>query len=293
MRGAERGGARLRIDLPNHRGFQPNRPARQSSQAEPDATNERRTRAHMFIPPHVAFVDQCFRVRSRRDTCDSQSKRRSVSGFYGGDRPLAANEEPPLGAHLITSRFAYTHHGVYVGAGAVVHYGAFAHHWHRGPVEEVSLSGFAHGHPVWVRPTGPDALRCEEIVQRARSRLGENRYRLLSNNCEHFSEWCVNGEHRSPQVDRLLAQLCRFSRALSKWMRRLNATPVPRLPALSMASSSRVPCARPPSGHRTRYSAGNSGCRPFSSSLAALACADRGGRKKQLWGPPDKNCVLN
>jgi len=200
------------------------------------------------MPPPIAFVDQRFRVRSRRETCDSRSNGRSVWGFYSGDRPLAANEEPPLGAHLITPRFAYTHHGVYVGAGTVVHYGAFAYHWRRDPVEEISLSGFAHGHPVWVRSAGPDALRCEEIVRRARSRLGENRYRVLSNNCEHFSEWCVHGEHRSPQVDRLLGRLCGFSRALSEWMRRLTATPVPRLPALSMASSSRVPCARPPRG---------------------------------------------
>ena len=231
------------------------------------------------MPPQIASVDERLRVRSRSDTCESRSNGRSGWGFCGGDRRLAANEEPPLGAHLITPRFAYSHHGVYVGAGTVVHYGAFAYHWHRGPVEEVSLSTFAHGHPVWVRPTGPDALRCEEIVQRARSRLGENRYRLLSNNCEHFSEWCVNGEHRSPQVDRLLAQLCRFSRALSKWMRRLNATPVPRLPALSMASSPACRAPAPPSGHSTRYSAGNSGCRPFSSlSPLKRAPIEVGGR---------------
>jgi hypothetical protein len=98
------------------------------------------------------------------------------------DRRVADNEEPPLGAHLVTQRFAYTHHGVYVGAGTIVHYAAFAGHWHRGPVEEVSLSGFSRGHAVWVRPFGSTALRAEEIVRRARSRFGEDRYRLLSNN---------------------------------------------------------------------------------------------------------------
>ena len=82
----------------------------------------------MFMPSQIASVDERFRVRSRRDTCESRSNGRSVWGFYGGDRPLAANEEPPLGAHLITPRFAYSHHGVYVGAGTVVHYGAFAFH---------------------------------------------------------------------------------------------------------------------------------------------------------------------
>ena len=32
-------------------------------------------------------------------------------------------------------------------------------------------------------------------------RLGEDCYSVLTNNCEHFCEWCVRGEHRSYQVD--------------------------------------------------------------------------------------------
>jgi hypothetical protein len=139
---------------------------------------------------------------------------------------LAAQEEPPLGAHLVTPRFAYAHHGVYVGGGAVVHYAAFAKHWHRGPVEETSLTRFADRHPVWVRAGRPDGLQAAEIVGRARSRLGEDRYRFFSNNCEHFSEWCVNGEHRSPQIERLLAPLRCVSGALKDLLRLLKATPL-------------------------------------------------------------------
>jgi len=200
----------------------------------------------MFIPPNVAFVDPRSGVRSRRDACVSQSNRRSVRGPCDGDRRLAANEEPPLGAHLITPRLAYAHHGIYVGAGAVVHYAAFASHWRRGPVEEVSLSRFAQRHPVWVRPAGPDALRSEEIVRRARSRLGENRYRLLSNNCEHFSEWCVHGEHRSPQAERFLARLRYLSHAFSELMRWVTLAPLRPGGSrqLSMAGASRVSPAR-------------------------------------------------
>lgn len=164
------------------------------------------------------------------------------------DRRLGAHEKPRLGAHLVTPRFAYAHHGIYVGAGNVVHYAAFASDWHRGPVQEVSLSGFAHGHPVWVRPAGSDALRCEEIVRRARSRLGENRYRLWSNNCEHFSEWCVHGQHRSPQVERLLARVRCVSRVFGKLGRGLTMTS-PRCSgstALSMAWAFRVLFASSP-----------------------------------------------
>lgn len=194
-----------------------------------------------MLPANGGFVDPHSRVRRRRDDCGSESNTRSNRGLCNGDRRLAANEEPPLGAHLITPRFVYAHHGVYVGAGTVVHYAAFAYHWHRGPVEEVSLSRFAHGHPVWVRPARPDALRCEEIVRRARSRVGEDRYRLLSNNCEHFSEWCVHGEHCSPQAERLLARLRRVSRALSEVMRWVTLAFLRRSdsPKLSMAWTSR------------------------------------------------------
>jgi len=77
-------------------------------------------------------------------------------------------KEPPLGAHLTTSRRGYNHHGVYVGRGRVVHYSP------------------------------------EEIVRRVRSRLGENDYRLLTNNCEHFCNWGLNGVGRSAQAERLL-----------------------------------------------------------------------------------------
>ena len=142
------------------------------------------------------------------------------------DRLLAAGEEPALGAPLVTPRLGYAHHGVYVGAGCVVHYNAFVFHWRRGPVEKTSLTRFARGHLIWVRPSGPSSRHCEEVVRRALSRLGESQYRLLSNNCEHFSEWCVNGVHRSPQVDGLRARLQIMTQALSQLMRYLEVTPL-------------------------------------------------------------------
>lgn len=240
----------------------------------------------MFIPPNSGFVDRRSQLRSRRNDCASDSKTRTGLGLCSSDRRLAANEEPPLGAHLITPRFAYAHHGIYVGADAVVHYGALASPWRRGPVEEVSLSRFADGRPVWVRPAGPDALRREEIVLRARSRIGENRYRLLSNNCEHFSEWCVHGKHRSPQVERLLAQVCCVSQALRELMRWLSVVS-PRhsgSPALSVASTPRVLCANSPR-HSTRSSAGNPGCRPLSSRATPERAPAVLGGIKQLRGP--------
>jgi hypothetical protein len=118
--------------------------------------------------------------------------------------PSGLKREPPLGAHLATSRRGYSHHGVYVGHGWVVHYSGLSEFWQCGPVEEVSLARFANGHPVRIVHHAQSPYLAEEIVGRARSRLGENDYRLLTNNCEHFCNWCVSGINISTQVARPL-----------------------------------------------------------------------------------------
>jgi hypothetical protein len=118
------------------------------------------------------------------------------------DIPLEA--EPVLGAHLVTQRRGYAHHGVYVGNGKVVHYAGLCGSAHRGPVEEVTLARFAAGHAIGVRPHPCPRYASDEVVRRARSRLGENHYRLLTNNCEHLCTWCLFGEGRSQQVETCL-----------------------------------------------------------------------------------------
>ena len=117
------------------------------------------------------------------------------------------HQEPPLGSHLVTPRRGYLHHGIYVGDGRVVHYAGLACGLNRGPIEEVSLARFTRGRPVWIQPHVPSNFECREVIRRARSRVGENCYRLLTNNCEHLCEWCLRGEHRSYQVEALLARL--------------------------------------------------------------------------------------
>ncbi|HXD05787.1 MAG TPA: lecithin retinol acyltransferase family protein [Burkholderiaceae bacterium] len=114
----------------------------------------------------------------------------------------------PLGAHLVTPRRWYTHHGIYVGAGQVVHYQGLCSSLRRGPVERVSLCEFAHGNPVRVHGETGVKYSDIEVVDRACSRLGEDAYHLLRNNCEHFCSWCLNGAARSPQVERALSSSC-------------------------------------------------------------------------------------
>jgi hypothetical protein len=139
------------------------------------------------------------------DTQISQRERSPSAGIHSTDRLLAGDQEPPLGSHLVTPRRGYLHHGIYIGARKVVHYSGLAHGLRRGPVEEVPLSHFASGHRVWIRSSAPSDFDVREVICRARSRIGEDSYRLLTNNCEHFCEWCLRGTARSVQVEAWLA----------------------------------------------------------------------------------------
>lgn len=156
------------------------------------------------------------------------------SRFSTGHWLLAADDLPPLGAHLVTARSGYTHHGIYVGGGKVVHYAGLSHGWRSGPVEEISIARFTHGQRIWVRVYSNPRFDPGEVVARARSRMGEDRYRLLSNNCEHLCRWCVRGESRSGQVEtwcslprRVLSSAWAAMHPLSEWRRERALYPSP------------------------------------------------------------------
>jgi Lecithin retinol acyltransferase len=116
-----------------------------------------------------------------------------------------AEQEFLPGSHVITPRRGFLHHGIYVGEGKVVHYAGSTHGLVSGPIEEIPLDRFTCGRPVWACCDTPASFGCEEVIRRARSRMGENRYRLISNNCEHFCEWCLRGVHRSYQIEAWLS----------------------------------------------------------------------------------------
>jgi hypothetical protein len=148
---------------------------------------------------------------------------------------LDANETPPLGAHLITPWLGYTHHGIYVGDGKVVQYGALMYDVIRKPVEEVTLAAFAQDRPVFVVTHSEAAFDAPEVIRRARSRLGEKRYRLLSNNCEHFVEWCLHDVRRSFEVDIALNFPRWFGERILAAMLRWARKPEPRVSAPASA----------------------------------------------------------
>lgn len=107
------------------------------------------------------------------------------------------------GVHIAVSRGLYTHHGIYVGSGRVVHYSGFARAFNKGAIEETSIVGFLDGKDEFKIINYPQyqvAYSSSEVAARAIDRIGEDDYNLVFNNCEHFACWCVTGCARSDQV---------------------------------------------------------------------------------------------
>ena len=130
---------------------------------------------------------------------------------------VQVNEPFTPGTHVVTDRALYAHHGIYVGKGRVVHYAGLCNGLQSGPVEEVSLKQFANGERVLAFAHSSRFFSNAGIVARARSRLGENMYHILRNNCEHFCEWCVTGRKRSRQVQKWISFPSRLLCTVFRW----------------------------------------------------------------------------
>ena len=85
------------------------------------------------------------------------------------------------------------------------------------------MSRFAQGCSIYVRLADSRRFGGEEVVLRARSRLGETAYNLITNNCEHFCEWCVHGQHQSYQVGNLPVRSVQLWRDVAEFSMRCSS----------------------------------------------------------------------
>lgn len=103
--------------------------------------------------------------------------------------------------HFINIKGVYEHHGIDCGDGTVIHY--------RKPseiIERTSLETLAQGGIIYVKRYQTSFIP-DVVVHRAESRLGERKYNLLFNNCEHFATWCKTGINYSQQVVNFIPML--------------------------------------------------------------------------------------
>ena len=98
----------------------------------------------------------------------------------------------------------FNHHGIDLGDGTVAHY------LEGREILRSSTDDFSQGQPLTVI-AHTDASPTRVTLQRAMSRIGEQNYNLLFNNCEHFATWCKTGRHRSGQIDYALERARHWS----------------------------------------------------------------------------------
>lgn len=109
------------------------------------------------------------------------------------------------GDHLVSPRFGYDHHGLYLGDNEVIHYSGFSDAFDKGSIEITSLENFEQDKGSRVEDHLCPIFDVDERINRAYSKLGEDSYNLLFNNCEHFVTWCIFGTHSSDQVNKRVA----------------------------------------------------------------------------------------
>ena len=101
----------------------------------------------------------------------------------------------------------FRHHGIDLGDGSVAHY-LEGREILRSPLDD-----FSQGQPISVIDHS-DASPTGVTLRRAMSRIGEQNYNLLFNNCEHFATWCKTGRHRSSQIESALERARHWSQLM-------------------------------------------------------------------------------
>lgn len=108
-----------------------------------------------------------------------------------------------IGDHLVSKRLGYTHHGIYLGRNRIIHYAGFCEGFKAGKVEITDFGSFSQNQKTYVLSHSNPKYSAKQIIERAKSRLGEDQYHLLNNNCEHFVNWCIYDEHKSSQITKV------------------------------------------------------------------------------------------
>ena len=118
-------------------------------------------------------------------------------------------EKPEYGDQIRVCRGFYYHHGIYQDDNTVYEFAVPGEARDIDPdkarVITASLEEFLRGGELEVRRYTEEELKKKrtplEVIEYAKSHLGEAGYNLITNNCEHFSNRCVFDEPQKTQVD--------------------------------------------------------------------------------------------
>ena len=124
--------------------------------------------------------------------------------------------KPSYGDQIRVNRGLYYHHGIYEDDNHVYQYASRDNNEldpSKALIISTTLDEFLKGGVVEVRDYNSEELKKvrskSDIVKCAKDHLntGIGEYDLISNNCEHFSNYCAFGEKVSNQVNDILNML--------------------------------------------------------------------------------------
>ncbi len=112
------------------------------------------------------------------------------------------------GDHICVKRKGrfYTHHGIYMDDGKVIHFAGSIREKIDPVVHETDLSRFLKG-GILRRRDYKQRLPASETIRIAREQLSDRSYSMIWNNCEHFATYCATGKKKSRQIKRVLSGL--------------------------------------------------------------------------------------
>jgi len=112
------------------------------------------------------------------------------------------------GDHIYVKRKTrfYTHHGIYIGEGKVIHFTGSVREKVDPEVCETDLARFLKGETL-KRRNYQKRLSATETICIAKKQLSNKNFSMIWNNCEHFATYCTTGKKKSRQVKRALSGL--------------------------------------------------------------------------------------
>jgi len=110
------------------------------------------------------------------------------------------------GDHIRVRRYRgiYSHHGIDIGDGTVVHFAGEPLQIAKAQVVRDTMENFLEGGECKIVRYENESRTPDEVVALALEQVGIKGYRLWTNNCEHFASYCKTGEKKSSQVQRAL-----------------------------------------------------------------------------------------
>ena len=201
-----------------------------------DCSNfERKVKANSIFWKNVRHIDgltlqqDIFSSKARIiDSKGVQKANGSITAMSEKLERMISKEFLRPGDVIGISRGAYEHYGIYSGRGKVIHYAGDTTDFkgtvsiHEAPFDEFLKNNadyfvisFEGKYPVKIHSSTKfvsggyfdcggiewkSKYSAKETLERARSRIGETKYSIINNNCEHFAMWCKTGTSESTRV---------------------------------------------------------------------------------------------